>query len=248
MSGSVTISMSGVPARLKSMVELVSKWVDLGDVLLEVDAGQGDALAGFGDRPSACPSGSSGRRAGRRRRCIAADRTGSAGSSSACPGRSSSCGPTSRLAASGSPSMSPASTVPLDRGAVEDRHGAGQAEADRASIGVRVGAIFCRAGAEHLAAGIELAVDFESDGDKVIHLAICLVVELREWLGGRVFFWSAGFGGASASGLRRRFFPGAPEAARDPFAHLRLLSRSAREESIFQVAADVDGFQPLGEA
>ena len=51
---------------------------------------------------------------------------------------------------------------------VHDRQGTGHAEADRADIGIRLGAVFDRAGAKHLAAGFELNVNFEADGGDVI--------------------------------------------------------------------------------
>ena len=47
MSGSLTISISGVPARLKSMPVRAFEVEALGDVLLEVNAGQADGLVGF---------------------------------------------------------------------------------------------------------------------------------------------------------------------------------------------------------
>ena len=50
---------------------------------------------------------------------------------------------------------------------VHHRQGAGHSEADRTDIGVRLGAVFNRAGAEHFAAGLELDMDFEADGGDV---------------------------------------------------------------------------------
>ena len=50
----------------------------------------------------------------------------------------------------------------LDRLAVDDRHRAGQAQAGRADLGVRVGAELRRAAAEHLGHGVELDVDLEA--------------------------------------------------------------------------------------
>ena len=44
---------------------------------------------------------------------------------------------------------------------------AGEAEADGADVGVRLAAVFDRAGAEHLSAGLELDVNFEADGGDV---------------------------------------------------------------------------------
>ena len=55
----------------------------------------------------------------------------------------------------------------FERLLVHDRQGTGHAEADRADIGVGFRAVFHRAGAEHLAAGFELHVDFEADGGDV---------------------------------------------------------------------------------
>ena len=44
---------------------------------------------------------------------------------------------------------------------------AGHSEADGADIGIRLGAVFDRAGAEHFAAGLELDMHFEADGGDV---------------------------------------------------------------------------------
>ena len=57
----------------------------------------------------------------------------------------------------------------LDRRAVEHRQRAGQAEADRACVGVRLVAKRGAAGAEHLGGRFDLAVDFETDGDQIRH-------------------------------------------------------------------------------
>ena len=58
----------------------------------------------------------------------------------------------------------------LDGAAVDDGERAGQAEADRASAGVGFGVLVVGGtGAEHLAAGVELDVDFEADDGFVLH-------------------------------------------------------------------------------
>ena len=53
----------------------------------------------------------------------------------------------------------------LDGGLVEYRQGTGQTQAHRAGVGVRLLPERCAAGAEHLGAGFDLAVDFKADGD-----------------------------------------------------------------------------------
>ena len=57
----------------------------------------------------------------------------------------------------------------LDGLAVEHGQRAGQAEADRAGVGVGRVAERGAAGAEHLGVRFDLAVDFEADGDEVGH-------------------------------------------------------------------------------
>ena len=56
----------------------------------------------------------------------------------------------------------------LDGLLVQNRQGAGEAEADRADVRVGFSAESGAAGAEHFALGVDLAVDFQTDGDDVI--------------------------------------------------------------------------------
>ena len=53
---------------------------------------------------------------------------------------------------------------------------AGHAEADGADIGIWLGAVFDRTGAEHFAAGLELHMDFEADGGDVFGHGVFLGV------------------------------------------------------------------------
>ena len=96
----------------------------------------------------------SGRRPRRRdsRRCTAARHTARSGSSSACPGRSSSCGRTGTTC-DRAVQRQPDADRRLDRLLVGDRQRAGQTEADRAGLRVRLGAELGRAPAEHLGGG-----------------------------------------------------------------------------------------------
>lgn len=52
---------------------------------------------------------------------------------------------------------------------IENRQGTGQAEADRAIVGVRRIAKRGAASAEHFGGRFDLGVDFEADGDEVGH-------------------------------------------------------------------------------
>ena len=59
------------------------------------------------------------------------------------------------------------SAVIFSASLIHHRQRAGEAEADRAGVRVRLRAILDGAAAEHLAAGLELDVDFEADGGNV---------------------------------------------------------------------------------
>ena len=52
--------------------------------------------------------------------------------------------------------------------AIEDREGSRQAEAGGAGEGIGLCTVFSGTGAEHFTAGVELGVDFESDGNDVV--------------------------------------------------------------------------------
>ena len=102
------------------------------------------------------------------RRCTAARRTARSGSPSACPDRSSSSGRIGTTRRCCSPARARCGSS-LDGRPVGHRQRAGQAKADRAHLGVGLGAERRRTAAEHLRAGAELDVRLQAD-DRLVRL------------------------------------------------------------------------------